>query len=162
MKNTIIAAAFAVSAVMPAAAQDLSGAGFVAEAASSDLFEIRSSEIALERAESAEVREFAQEMINDHTAVSKRLGVIAEQEGIQVPTVPEGAPADLLATVEAADGPTFDVTYAQAQVAGHEAAVALYSSYAETGDNEALRSFASENLPTLQQHLTHAEELSAD
>ncbi|ESX21240.1 DUF4142 domain-containing protein [Mesorhizobium sp. M1148] len=46
---------------------------FVKAAASSDMFEIQSSELALRKSKTSRVKEFARMMIKDHTTSSKRL-----------------------------------------------------------------------------------------
>ena len=54
----------------------------------------------------------------------------------------------------------FDRRFVQAQVAAHQQAVQLYDRYAQGGDDQKLKQFAQEMLPTLREHLQVAEQLN--
>jgi len=126
---------------------------FATMATVSNLFEIQSSELALEASESEAVKEFAQHMIEDHTAASQEMMAAAEQQGgVSLPDGLDEAHQEQLAQLQAASGDEFDQMYIQMQVQAHEMAVSLFSSYAESGEDGPLKTFASETLPTLQEH----------
>lgn len=57
------------------------------------------------------------------------------------------------------NGRGFKQTYTMQQVRAHQEAVALYAGYAQNGDDEAGRTFATQALPTLQHHLGQAQRL---
>jgi len=160
MKKFLIAAAFALAS-LPASAQDMTAQQFVMMAAQSDMFEIESSQLALTKAENAEVKEFAQQMINDHTAQSKKLMTTAQAAGVDVPETMAASEkvTERLQTLQGAEGDEFTAQYIELQQAGHEEAVALFESYAENGENAELKSFAEQSLPILRQHLEHAQGL---
>ena len=46
----------------------------------------------------------------------------------------------------------FERIYLDQQLAAHRDAIALFSGYAEAGDNDALKQFAEAKLPVLQEH----------
>lgn len=56
-------------------------------------------------------------------------------------------------------GARFDSLYGQFQVQSHQMAVAEYQAYATGGANPALRNYANQALPGLQQHLADAQRL---
>jgi predicted outer membrane protein len=69
--------------------------------------------------------------------------------------------ADMLNQLAAArPGPGFDRMYMTMQVAAHQEAVALFSSYAQSGYDSGLRSFAAQALPALQEHLAMAQRMT--
>jgi putative membrane protein len=129
---------------------------FVAAAVPSNLFEIRSSELALQHATTAPVQQFAQQMIADHTAAGERLQAVLAQSGsTAAPPMSLDPPHQAMMTqLENASAETFDTTYVNLQLQAHEQAVLLFSSYASSGDDPALRAFAAETLPVLQHHLS--------
>lgn len=135
---------------------------FVPAAVSSNGFEIESSRLALENAQGEAVRSFAQQMIDDHTAATQQLLAAAEQEGLAQPELRlTPRHSQLLAQLQQAQDAEFDELYTTLQVQAHQEAVTLHSNYAEAGEEGAVRSFATETLPVLEQHLTMAQELDA-
>jgi putative membrane protein len=135
-----------------------SASEFVPMATSSNLFEIESSRLALQRSRNQEVRRFAQQMIRDHNLASRRMATAVRRAGL-----PASRPAmmpkhqQMLATVEGAAD--FDAAYVNAQLMAHQEAVALFSSYSSGGDVPQLTNFAGATLPTLQMHLDHVQAL---
>jgi putative membrane protein len=56
-------------------------------------------------------------------------------------------------------GAEFQKEYFDDQVSAHKDAVSLFQRYGNGGDNQKLRDWASETLPTLQHHLDMAQNL---
>jgi len=54
--------------------------------------------------------------------------------------------------LQGSDGDDFDKAYMEAQAEAHAVAIALFTSYAQNGDDEALKAFAAQTLPHLQAH----------
>lgn len=65
----------------------------------------------------------------------------------------------MLGELSQARGAQFDRLYGQYQVQSHRQAVAAYTAYVQTGTDPAMRNFATQVLPTLQEHLAMAERL---
>jgi putative membrane protein len=136
--------------------------GFLAQASSGDQFEIQSSQLALQASQNVAVRNFANLLIADHTRMSQAMAAAAQSAGLPPPT-----PA-LLPTQQAAldqlraagAGPAFDLAFKNAQIAGHQQALGLMQNYATGGDVPALRTVASEAIPTIQMHLQQAQLLN--
>src|SRR5215210_1253418 len=132
-------------------------AEFVTKAASSSLFEIQSSQSALQKSQNNQVRDFAQKMIEDHTKASDQLKAAAQ--GQNVPTTPDPEHAQMLQQLNGANGGDFHRRYVQLQLTGHQEAVALFDRYAQNGDNPQLKQFAQQTLPDLREHLQMAQQL---
>jgi len=140
----------AVAATMAApAAQD-----FVTQAGQANMFEIQSSQAAVTKAESADVKKFAQKMIDDHTKAGKTMeAIIAKSSGkLQAPSEVNADQKSTLDALNSASGADFDKQYVAAQVKAHDQAVDLFGSYAKGGDDKALKVFARKTLPTLRMH----------
>jgi putative membrane protein len=121
----------------------------------SNTFEIRSSELALERSKDHDVRMIAEHLIADHTAAQENLEAVAGQLGLEVP--PPSLNAEQQAIIDKLSelrGDAFDKAYLEAQVAAHEQAIALFIG---TGQNEAnpepIRDLTVATLPILGRHL---------
>lgn len=132
---------------------------FVDAVAASDAYEIEAARLAQENGTSEEVTSFAEMMIEDHTNSTENLREAAAQAtGVTFnPQMTPKQQQDLQALRGA--GENFDQTYAQQQVAAHEAALSLLRDYTASGDVEALRSFARDTAGVVDGHLEQAREL---
>jgi len=144
----------------PMAAPAVSDAArtFAMMSASSNMFEIESSRQALQRTSNPMVRQFAQQMISDHTALMNAMAPVAARLGLP-PNPPMATHhADMLNRLQAAGtGAAFDAAYHQAQMMAHQEALALHQNYASNGDNPELRTLAAQAVPVIQQHLSHLQ-----
>ena len=133
---------------------------FAEAAASSNMFEIESSELALERATNDDVRAFAEQMVADHTLAGENMKVAAEADGIEPPAAMMAKEQAKLEELQSSEGEAFDEAYLAAQTGAHEEAVALFEAFSTQEEESALRDFAAETLPTLQTHQTGVHGLS--
>lgn len=135
---------------------------FIDLAASSDMFELAASKIAKERGVGGEVATFADRMIADHSATSAELRTVAASINMTVPTEMNGRHRSMLQTLnEAGAGNPSTRAYVDGQRAAHNEAVALFTAYAQGGENPALKAFAKKHLPALTAHLDHIRRIEA-
>ncbi|MBB4641577.1 DUF4142 domain-containing protein [Rhizorhapis suberifaciens] len=137
-------------------------AAYVKLAAAGDLFEIQSSQLALKKARSAEVRQFAQMLIDDHNKASQALKTAAEKAKVAVP-VPQldaGKKTQIQALTHAS-AQAFDDLYLAQQVRAHEKALALHQTFARNGDKPTLKTNAQTATTMIEKHLTTAKRLAA-
>ncbi|HYQ53853.1 MAG TPA: DUF4142 domain-containing protein [Pseudomonas sp.] len=148
----------------------VSMASFHVQAASSDDFvdaaieagiaEVVTSNLAQEKSQSADIKQFAQQMVTDHTKANQKLGDIARKLDISVPddaALTDKVKKMILEWREE----SFDKSYVNNQVDAHEKAVELFKKEATSSDKPELKAFASDALPTLQHHLEQAKALQA-
>ena len=134
---------------------------FVKKAAVSNMFEIRSSEVALDKAQRQDVQNFAQMMIDDHTKADEQLksAVSSANLKIQVPKTLDEKHQEKVNELQQTEADDFDEDYIEIQIDAHEKAVALFQEYSENGESDALRQFASKTLPVLRQHEDRIKQL---
>ena len=133
---------------------------FAQTVANSDAFEIQSSQLAAQRAQRQDVKDFAATMVRDHTMTTQQLTALAPQINLTPPTPQlDAAKQGQLDTLRGQNGAAFDTAYVDAQVAAHTEAVALFERYANGGEPGPLRDWANETLPKLREHLTHVQAL---
>lgn len=133
---------------------------YLPTAASGDLFEIQSSQLALQQSCDPAVRAFAQMMIDDHTRLSTLTMQTASSAGVTPPSPMLNAQhAQMLQTLQMQTGAGFEAAYRNAQITAHQEAVTLHRSYADTGDHSALRGVAAQAVPVIEMHLNRAQTL---
>jgi putative membrane protein len=153
--STTMAPATDMTAVAPAAA--MTATQYVASAASSDMFEIESSKMALEMSKDPAVQKFAEHMVSDHSTTTKEIMAAAKADGIAVPAEMMPKHAEMLSQLKATDAATFDASYLQMQEMAHQEAVALHTSYAQAGDDAELMAVAKMAVPIVTEHLTDVQ-----
>ena len=148
----------------PAAAVDpnspIAAPGYMRMAASGDMFEIQSSQLALQMSQNPMVRQFAQMMIADHTRTSSEMMGLAQSLGLPPP--PQMlAPhhQQMLDQLRATPPHEFDSAYKQAQIMAHQEALTLHRNYAQQGDVPQLRDFAARVVPAIEMHYSQAQGL---
>ncbi len=135
--------------------------GFVARATLSDLYEIESSRLALERTQSATVRAYAQMMVDAHTGTSRQLTELLRTSGSQITpqTSLDREGSDRMADLRSAPAERFDALYLEQQAEAHQTTLALMRDYASGGDTPVLQAFARQTAPIVEQHLTQVRTL---
>lgn len=150
------AAAPAAPAPPPLSAADTT---FINQATAAGLDEVQDAQLASERGARPAVRQFAQQMVTDHSAANQQLTALAQRKGVTPPGQPDEQQTAEYARLQRLHGASFDRQYVRDQVAAHQAAVALFQQEAQQGADPDLKAFAEQTLPTLQQHLSMAEAL---
>ena len=145
----------------PAAAD---AAQYVALASAGDLFEIESARLALDKAESAEVRGLAQMILADHERLARDLAAAAG--GARPPLTPaaalDSAQQAGLDALRRHSGTAFDQAWLTEQVRRHEQALDLAAAYARGGDSVPLRRHAAATIAPTQTHLIRARRLESE
>lgn len=145
-------------AMAPAAS---AGQTFANAAAASDMFEIETSKLAADKASSAKVKSFAQNMIKMHTESTAELKAAA---GAASPAItPDPALSAMqqqtLDALKSASGAAFDTAYAKAQVDAHQMTLDALKAYSASGDVPSLKTFAAKMVPIVTGHLNMAKGL---
>jgi putative membrane protein len=134
---------------------------FVTLAGQSNMLEIESSKLALQKSDSAKTKTFAQKMIDDHTATSNELKGLVSSGKVKAdaPSALDKAHQEKFDKLAKLQGKDFTRQYDDMQVSAHKDAVSLFERYAKDGDNPDLKAFAGKTLPKLQEHLKMAQDL---
>ena len=135
----------------PVVVRPLFPADYMAMASSIDLYELRSAELALTRAQNPRHREFARMMIAAHTGTSAQLSFA----GRRLNLLPSATllPRHQALLDELSAGTSFDATYHRQQIAVHEAALKLHSDFAARGESATLRPVAANAARIVRRHL---------
>jgi putative membrane protein len=132
---------------------------FVEKAALTDMYEIEAAKIALQRSKVQPVKDFAQMMIDDHTATTAELGPLASAAGVAPPTALDEDHMKKLDDLKSANVQDFDDTYIDQQTAAHSDALGLMKDYAENGKDPGIQAFASKVALKVDEHLQKVKAL---
>ena len=171
MKNLVIAGAVALAMTAPAYAQDAQKpaaaahkmAGdehFVTDVAYAGMAEVELGKMATEKASKDEVKKFGQRMVDDHSKAGDELKTIAQTKNITWPTDLDAKHKALRDRLMKLSGEGFDRAYTQEMVAGHQKVAAMLKTESTSGKDPDVKAWAAKTLPTVEDHLKQAREIS--
>ena len=131
---------------------------FMSNAAEGGLAEVELGRMAAEKGSSQAVRDFGQRMVDDHSKANDQLKDVAGRLGVSLPDHVSAADEAEKAKLKAYSGEHFDRAYISLMLRDHRNDIAQFRRESRIGENREVRSFASNTLPTLEQHLRLAQE----
>ena len=135
---------------------------FLKDAAEGGNAEESGSQVALAQSSSADVKTFAQMMVDDHDKAATELKGLAEQKGVKVSDTPTITKKTEIKLLSERKGSSFDQHYADSiGVKAHEDTIKLFQKEVDKGTDPDVKAWASKTLPTLQHHLEAAQALKA-
>lgn len=140
----------------------VSATDYVKLAADADMYEIQSSRLALTRSKRDDVKNYAREMISDHSLTTKSLMAALKNKDRTIAAPSTRLSSENAAKIELlkkAPRASFDDLYLQQQAQAHQAAWALHKGYATDGTDPALKQIASAAVPVVERHLGHSKQL---
>lgn len=130
---------------------------YLVDAAGLDMKEIELSKLALTKSTNADVKATAQMMIDEHTKASEATKALAGKKNITLPAALPEKGQDKYADLNDKTGHDFDKAYMDAMVDAHEKGIDKMEKASEKANDEEIRMWAANMLPTLRKHLDHAK-----
>ena len=135
---------------------------FVMQAAQTGMLEVQLGKLAVQRGSSAGVKQYGQQMVEEHTQKNQELMQLAMQKGVEVPTEMSSQNKALGDRLSGLSGTSFDAAYKQAMIDSHNQAIALFQAQSQQGQDPELKAWATKTLPNLQAHLQMVNQILAD
>jgi len=132
---------------------------FVEKASLSDMYEIESAKLALERSKVQSIKDYAQAMLDAHTASSNELKPLAAGALVTPPTQLDNHFTSQMEQLREASVEDFDDRYLDQQTEAHENTLNLLRDFANNGKDTGLQSFAQKMAPIVEAHLTQVKAL---
>jgi len=167
-RRTLLLASVMTLPALPVLAQSSSGllnlfsttgAGanaFVEQATMANTFGIESSRILLAGSTHAQIREYAERMIAEHTAMSNELRAMPDA-ATRLPSGLDDRLQAKLIELRRYQGDELDRWYVQMEVESHRQALEFYEAYAANGEVPNLKSFAERNVGKVRMRLQQAQ-----
>jgi putative membrane protein len=133
---------------------------FASKAAAGGMAEVEMGQLAADKGTNDAVKAFGQRMVTDHSKAGDKLKDVAAKEGLTLPSEITKADQREYDRLSKLSGKDFDQAYAQAMVKDHVNDVAEFKKEAMSGGDPSLKQFATDTLPTLQDHLKQAKEMA--
>jgi putative membrane protein len=133
---------------------------FLTRASEADMAEIKQSQLALDKSTDPQVRDFAQKMITDHTALEDKMKPFAEKYSVtpvDAVNPDHQAELDKLSTLS---GKAFDREYIASMEKDHRAALILFDNERTTSKDKELQAAADGAYSTVTMHIKMANKLA--
>jgi predicted outer membrane protein len=133
----------------------------IMDMAIANMAEVETGKLALSKSQNAEVKTFAQQMIDDHTKALTEVQTLAQSKGVTLPTELDAKHKAMSAKLEKLSGDAFDKAYMkQAGLADHKATHAKLKSITKNAKDPDVKATAEKTMPTVEQHLKAAQQMS--
>lgn len=132
---------------------------FIKETAADGMAEVKIAGLATKKAERADVKEYAQMLVTDHSAANKELDAVAKHKGVDVSAVIEPASAKDFQSLEKYSGKDFDNEFLKMMEANHKKCVSSFESQQKKGKDGELKEFVDKTLPVIKGHLDKVQAL---
>jgi putative membrane protein len=133
---------------------------FVHEAGAGNLAEAELGQLAEQKATTPEIKEFGRWMATDHGLANKWLAAILQNEHESFQPTLTAEQSQLKQKLEGLSGAQFDQQYVQHMLQAHEKTVPVFEKEAKEGHNLAIKVYAQNLTPVLEQHLAEVRELA--
>jgi len=137
----------------------VSDESFAKKAAQGAMTEVKLGQLAQDKGTNEAVKKFGQRMVQDHSKANDELKQAATKANITLPGDVDKKDQDTYDALSKLSGTAFDKAYARDMVKDHQEDIAEFQREAHGGQKDAIKSFAAETLPTLQDHLKEAREM---
>src|SRR5689334_19393356 len=131
---------------------------FAVEAADGGLLEVQLGLLAQHNSLTPEVKQLGKMMVDDHTKANEELRNLALKKEISIPTRMSDENQRKYDEMAAKTGGDFDEAYADFMVKDHKEDIDKFKKEFDKGKDDELRTWASNKVPTLEHHLSVAEE----
>src|SRR3984957_11303601 len=115
--------------------QAMADQAFVRKALEGGAAEVQLGQLAQQKSQSDDVKQFGQKMVEDHTQLGEQMKPVAQQLGVKEPKGPSKKDKELAAKLEGLSGQQFDEAYIQAMVKDHKQDLKDFKQAAQTTQN---------------------------
>ncbi len=124
------------------------------------MMEVQLGQLAEQKGQSQEVKDFGKRLVTDHTEANKELAAIAQQKGEAIPNKMESKDHKMVNKLSKLSGPDFDKQYMQAMVKDHAMDVSNFRTAGMKTKDRALHAWATKTTPVLEDHLKQARQIA--
>jgi putative membrane protein len=141
--------------------QDYAEKAFVTKALEGGDAEVQLGQLAQEKSQSQDVKQFGQRMVNDHGQMGdKWFKPIAKQLGVDEPKGPSKKDKKEIEKLQALSGPDFDKEYISMMVKDHQQDLKDFKDEAQVAQNPNVKQVAERGSSIIAQHLQLIEQIA--
>jgi putative membrane protein len=136
---------------------DKKDAQYLRQMGEADLAEVQSGKLAQQKASSAEVKKFAEHMVEEHGKGMKEGESLAKAKGRQAPSSPDRKHQAAMKKLESQSGAQFDRAYMRQMVKDHQDVLKTLQKAAKDAKDPDIKAAAEKKAREVAQHLDMAK-----
>ncbi len=141
--------------------QNFGDQAFVSKALQGGVAEVQLGQLAEQKSQSNDVKQFAQKMVSDHSQMGEKwLKPVAKQMGVSEPKGPSKKDKKLIEKLQGLSGQQFDTEYIQAMVKDHKEDLKEFKNEAQMAQDPNVKQIAQQGANIIQQHLQLIEQIA--
>ncbi|MCA1858190.1 DUF4142 domain-containing protein [Massilia oculi] len=127
-----------------------------------NMAEVETGKLALSKSQNAEVKTFAQQMIDDHGKALTEVQSLAQTKGVTLPTELDAKHKAISAKLEKLSGEAFDREYMKTVgVTDHKQTHSKLQQGSKSAKDPDVKALATKMMPTVEQHLKAAQQMTS-
>jgi putative membrane protein len=131
---------------------------FIKAAYQYNLFEVKAGQLAQQKAQNQETKDFAQRLVERHQQAVDKLKKLADQKNVQVSDELSAPRQRMLDELSSLSGADFDKKFMNQQLRSHKRALAMYKEASEKNTDTEVKQYAQQTIDTLRQHIQTAQQ----
>ena len=133
---------------------------FIREMLQSDAVEVQLGQLAQEKSQSDDVKQFAEKMMENRKRLDDQLAPLAKQYDVSQPKGPDKKTKQEIAKMQTLSGPQFDEEYIRTVEKAHEKDVKSFKQAAEASQDPNVQRTAQADAPVIEQHLAAIQKIA--
>src|ERR1017187_10105392 len=132
---------------------------FILAAAQGGMTEVKLGELAAQKGMRADVKEFGQMMVKDHTAINDDMKALAAQKGVTLPDSLDAKHQAMVDKMTALTGAEFDAAYIKSMIKDHKMDAKEFKAESAATQDADVKGFLDKSIPVVEAHLQHVTAL---
>ena len=142
-------------------AQSMADQSFVTDAIQGNMAEVQLAQLAQQKSQSQDVKQFAQKLANDHSQMNQKwFDPVARQMRVSEPKGPSKKDKKLIEKLQSLNGDEFDKEYITAMLKDHQDDLKKFKQEADASQDPALKQIAQLGSTVISNHLQLAEQVA--
>jgi putative membrane protein len=133
---------------------------FVKKALEGNMAEVQMGQLALQKSNDDQVKQFAQRMVDDHGKMLDQLKPAAQAMGVKVPDGPSKGTMKNMDKMKGLSGDAFDQAYIKDMVKDHKKDSSEFKQEAQNTQNPQLKQLVTEASQTIDSHLQQIQQIA--
>ena len=142
-------------------AQSMADQSFISETMQGNIAEVQLAQLAQQKSQSQDVKQYAAKMANDHTQMNQKwFDPVARQLNVNEPKGPSKKDKKLMEKLQALNGDEFDKEYITAMLKDHQEDLKKFKQEADASQDPTIKQIAQQGSTVISSHLQLVEQIA--